>query len=41
MNSLAPNLWVSVAQLVEYCRATCNIEAMVLNPVEAPIFFQA
>ena len=37
MNSPAPNVWVSVAQLVEHCIA--NIEAMVLNPVEAPKFF--
>ena len=37
MNLPARNVWVSVAQLVEHCRA--NIEAMVLNPVEAPNFF--
>ena len=41
MNSInwpAPNIWVFIAQLVEYCSA--NAEAMGSNPVEAlKIFF--
>ena len=40
MNSInwpTPNIWVFIAQLVEYCSA--NTEAMGSNPVEALKFF--
>ena len=40
MNSInwrAPNIWVFIAQLVEYCSA--NAEAMGSNPFEALNFF--
>ena len=35
VNWSAPNIWVSIAQLVEYCSA--NAEVMSSNPVEALI----
>ena len=39
INWSAPNIWVSIAQLVEHCRA--NVEAMGLNLIEAlKIFFE-
>ena len=40
MNSVnwpAPNVWLFIAQLVEYC--SLNLEAMRSNPIEAPKFF--
>ena len=37
MNWPAPNVWVFIAQLVEYCSA--NAEAMGSNPVKAPKTF--